>query len=59
MTLKPPTNEKHVGPLKRSLRKAIERDDAEHEFTEKDQLPFRYIMGKSIDKNLMCDSFKR
>ncbi len=34
MTLKPPTDEKHSGPLKRSLRKAISKEEPDYELME-------------------------
>lgn len=40
----------HVGPLRRSLRKAISSEDAELDVEEEEETPFQYIVGKSIDK---------
>jgi len=42
--------EVHVGPLRRALRKAIEIEDPEYELLEREEYPFRYLIGKSLDK---------
>jgi hypothetical protein len=43
-------DEMHVGPLRRSLREAISSEDVDHELYEKEEYPFRYLIGKSLDK---------
>jgi hypothetical protein len=57
MANKPSPKGLHLSPLRRSIRKRIEEEDPQEEFSW-DRLPLRFIVGKSIDKHINDPKFR-
>jgi very-short-patch-repair endonuclease len=50
-------NANNLGPLRRALKRIIATENSEHEFVEKDRMPYGLIFGETVDENIQTGGF--